>query len=158
MSGRVALLLGATGLVVLGVIAYGGTRTPGPEGARGPATRAPDERVRVEVLNAGGVAGVARTATEELRAAGFDVVQFGNARTFDRDSSVVVDRVGRVDLAEAVARTLGIPNVLSEPDPNLFVEVTVLLGRTWQGREGAGSRRGEAPERAPWDPRGWLGR
>jgi hypothetical protein len=104
------------------------------------------------------VVGLARTATAQLREGGFDVVQFGNARTFDQDSSVVIDRVGRVDLAEAVANALGIPNVLTEPDPNLFVEVTVLLGRTWQGREGVGSRLRESPQRAPWDPRGWLGR
>jgi predicted NBD/HSP70 family sugar kinase len=39
---------------------------------------------------------------------------------------VVIDRVGRPDLAEAVANALGIPNVLTQPDPNLFVDVTVV--------------------------------
>jgi hypothetical protein len=116
------------------------------------------ERVRVEVLNGAGVVGLARAATAQLREAGFDVVQFGNARTFDQDSSVVIDRVGRIELAEAVANALGIPNVLTEPDPNLFVDVTVLLGRTWQEQEGLGSRWREPQKRAPWDPRGWLGR
>jgi hypothetical protein len=157
VSGRGALLIGGVGLVVLGAIAYGGPRVGGAADARQSPAPAPAERVRVEVLNAGGVGGVARTATDQLREAGFDVVQFGNARTFDRDTAVVIDRVGRVDLAEAVAKALGIPNVLTEPDPNLFVDVTVLLGRTWQGREAVGSR-GESAERAPWDPRGWLGR
>jgi hypothetical protein len=116
------------------------------------------ERVRVEVLNGAGVVGLARAATAQLREAGFDVVQFGNARTFDQDSSVVIDRVGRIELAEAVANALGIPNVLTEPDPNLFVEVTVLLGRTWQEQEDVGSRWREPQQRTPWDPRGWLGR
>ena len=117
----------------------------------------PTERVRVEVLNAGGVAGQARWATLELRGIGFDVVHFGNADRFDRVSSVVVDRVGRPELARAVADALGITSVSSEPDPNLFVDVTVLLGREWRGAEATVTDH-EAPQREPWDPRGWIGR
>ena len=50
-----------------------------------------DGRVTVEVLNAGGVSGMARAATVALRSAGFDVVSFGNASSFDQVESVVVD-------------------------------------------------------------------
>ena len=91
----------------------------------------PRERVRVEVLNAGGVAGMARTATELLRDAGFDVVEFGNADAFDRDSSVVLARLGRVDLASMVADALAIPTFHDEPDSTAYVDITVLLGSTW---------------------------
>jgi len=152
----VGLVLSLGALVGLGALVYRGVTSAG-----GPLDReaitAPAERVRVEVLNAGGVSGVAREATVSLRGAGYDVVHFGNARAFDREASVVIDRVGRPDLAGAVANALGIGNVLTEPDPNLFVDVTVLLGRTWSGPTGA-SAAGESPQRAPWDPRGWLGR
>jgi hypothetical protein len=82
----------------------------------------------------------------------------GNADSFDRDSTVVIDRVGREELAEGVANALGIRNVLSQPDPDLFVDVTVLLGRDWAERAGRADAYGAPPERAPWDPRGWLGR
>ncbi|MCY4648093.1 MAG: LytR C-terminal domain-containing protein [Gammaproteobacteria bacterium] len=91
----------------------------------------PRERVRVEVLNGGGVAGMARTATELLRDAGFDVVEFGNADAFDRDSSVVLARLGRVDLASMVADALAIPTFHDEPDSTAYVDITVLLGSTW---------------------------
>lgn len=158
MSARGLSLVVGVAVLAAGIVAYAAGRGTGNGEGEPPPFRAPEERVRVEVLNAGGVAGLARQATDELREAGFDVVQFGNARAFDRDSSVVVDRVGRVELAEAVAKALGIPTVLSEPDPNLFVDVTVLLGRSWQGREGPGARWREPPPRAPWDPRGWLER
>jgi len=126
-------------------------------GQTGLPVDAPGERVRVEVLNAGGVTGMAGDATERLRDVGFDVVQWGNARSFDQDSTVVIDRVGRLDLAQGVANAMGIHNVRSEPDSNLYVDVTVLLGRDWSGLVGEVSPTRSAPARAPWDPRGWLG-
>ncbi|MEX2465738.1 MAG: LytR C-terminal domain-containing protein [Gemmatimonadota bacterium] len=91
----------------------------------------PDVRVRVEVLNGGGVSGAARSATDLARGAGFDVVYFGNASSFDRVESEVVDRVGRPEFAAAVAEVLGIDNVRSDPDPDLYVDVSVVLGSGW---------------------------
>lgn len=100
---------------------------PPDEVIRSPGT----ERITVEVRNAGGVDGMARAATERLRSAGFDVVGIGNAARFDQEESVVIDRVGRPESAADVARALGIDRVESEPDPNLFVDVTVRLGSEW---------------------------
>lgn len=88
-------------------------------------------RITVEVRNAGGVDGMARTATDHLRKAGFDVVGIGNADRFDQEESVVIDRVGRLESATDVAWALGIDSVRSEPDPNLYVDVTVRLGSKW---------------------------
>lgn len=115
-------------------------------------------RVRVEVLNVGGVTGMAGGATRKLREAGFDVVDFGDSRPFDPGRpSEIVDRVGRTDIATAVAEVLGIDNVQSDPDPNLYVDVSVLLGSEWAGRdEGTEEDQSEAAE-AWWDPRGWFG-
>ncbi len=119
----------------------------------------PRERVRVEVLNAGGVAGMAREATEVLRDAGFDVVEFGNADAFDRDSSLVLARLGRVDLASMVADALAIPTYQDEPDSTAYVDVTVLLGSIWDpsiliAREAA--RTQETVAAPPPEP-GWRG-
>lgn len=122
-----------------------------------PAERWTGERVRVEVLNAGGVTGMAREGMEVLREAGFDVVEFGNAASFDPERpSEVIDRVGRAEIAQAVATAIGIDNVLSDPDPNLFVEVTVVVGRDWVGLEGIGITEPVAGEDAWWDPRTWF--
>lgn len=88
-------------------------------------------RVRVEVLNAGGEPGMARLATEHLRDLGFDVVYFGNAEAFDQDSTVVLDRSGKPEMARAVVAALEATTVRTEPDENLYLDVTVLLGRDW---------------------------
>lgn len=99
-----------------------------------PPIPAPGQRVRVQVLNAGGVRGVAGAAREELRDAGFDVVDYGNAASFDRETSVVILRAGPVEDARRVARTLGIASLEVALDTLLLAEVTVLLGSTWRTR------------------------
>ena len=91
----------------------------------------PREPVRVDVFNAGGVEGMGRAATDILRDAGFNVYGPYNASAFDRDSSVVLARLGRVDLASMVADALAIPAYQDEPDSTAYVDVTVLLGSTW---------------------------
>lgn len=108
------------------------------------------DRVRVEVLNAGGVRGMAAEVRDELRDEGFDVVHYGNASRFDREDSVVLLRSGEAGTAHAVAAVLGIRDVRSEPDSTLLVEVTVLLGSSWgqEARDRAeGDRSGITPPR-----------
>ncbi|HUF11486.1 MAG TPA: LytR C-terminal domain-containing protein [Longimicrobiales bacterium] len=95
-------------------------------------------RIRVEVLNAAGVAGLARQAMQHLRERGFDVVYIGNAGSFEQDSTVVVARTADVDAARRVARALGTDSVVVDPDPQLYVDATVRLGRNWP-------RTGESP-------------
>ena len=132
------------GLMLLGVVLATGVFIgsaisqwkPLPEQERSVApTRNPTTntmgRIRVEVLNAGGEAGMARLATDRLRDQGFDVVYFGNAEAFGQDSTVVLDRSGRLEAARAVGELLGATSILSEPDSNLYLDVTVLLGREW---------------------------
>lgn len=113
------------------------------------------ERIRVEVLNAGGRKDMARRATELLRNQGFDVVYFGNAERFDQTASNVLDRVGRMDAARAVAHALGIRSVERELDRNLYLDVTVRLGSDWEpAAVPSAGVRGE--RRAWWDVRRFL--
>ena len=63
------------------------------------------------------------------------MVSYGNAASFDRDSSAVLDRVGRPEWARDVATALGIRSVESEQDTNLYVDVSVVLGRDWAAQE-----------------------
>lgn len=99
---------------------------------RDSVARAPSgPRVRVEVLNATGRAGLARRVTERLRAQGFDVVYFGNAGGPKQDSTVVLDRSGRVGAAAAVARALGTGRVQRRAGAPPDLDVTVVLGLDW---------------------------
>jgi hypothetical protein len=118
-------------------------------GGRGEMTRhpipAPGNRIRVEVLNAGGVPGVAAVVRDELRDAGFDVVHYGNASSFGQEGSSVLLRSGDASAAQAVADRLGIEQVRVEHDPTLLVEVTVLLGSGWRPRDAQDATPGRNP-------------
>lgn len=111
---------------------------------RGPSTRAPQAvrqrvdaeapagvRIRVEVLNATRVRGLARRATMHLRDRGFDVVTVGTSRDV-RDSTLVLDRSGHADWAGLVARALGGARVEPALDSSRYLDVTVLIGATWR--------------------------
>ncbi|MBR9988386.1 MAG: LytR C-terminal domain-containing protein [Gemmatimonadetes bacterium] len=87
---------------------------------------------RVEVLNGSGRAGMARAVTQRLRSAGFDVLFFGNAPASAGDSSTVIARSGNDAIARAVAGHLGITRITSEPDTDLHLDATVILGRDFQ--------------------------
>ncbi len=92
---------------------------------------APTERVRVEVLNATHVHGLARRATRYLRDRGFDVVSSGTTKE-QRDTTLVLDRANHPVWAGRVARAFGGARVESRPDTLRYVDVTVLLGATWR--------------------------
>ncbi len=125
------LVLSGGGILLGSLVSQRSGETPGPE--QPVVMGRPKGRVRVEVLNASGVTGVAGDATRSLRGAGFDVVGFGNAGTYSEEPSVVMDRVGMMEAARLVAQILGIGQVRSEPDSTLFVDVTVRLGPDWTG-------------------------
>jgi hypothetical protein len=91
--------------------------------------QAPRERIRVEVLNGAGIAGLAREVTEQLRSEGFDVVHYGNAQRGGVDSTAVLDRIGDRQAAEAVASALGVGRIQTALDTALYLEATVILGR-----------------------------
>lgn len=107
------------------------------------------ERIRVEVLNAGGRNGMARRATDLLRRRGFDVVYFGNAESFGQERSRVLDRIGRLDAARRVSDALGIADVERRLDRNLYLDVTVRLGSDWEPADAS------SPEPTPDSTEWW---
>lgn len=90
------------------------------------------ERVSVEVLNGAGAKGAAARVSDQLRAMGFDVKTFGNARDFDNERTVLLDRSGREGAAQAIADSLGGLPVRSEPAPELYLDATLILGPDWE--------------------------
>lgn len=90
--------------------------------------------IRVEVLNGSGVVKAGLGLAEALRDQGFDVVSIGNADRSDYEETLVLDRVGRLDYAAAVAEELDVEPAFLQKNRDLLLEVTVILGRDRAGR------------------------
>ncbi len=146
----IALLFGVVGAFLASLWLEIRRETPAAQMA--PAGLWEGRNIRVEVLNGAGVHDLAMRATARLRDQEFDVVYYGNAADFEQDSSVAIARLDSVEPARRVADALGLHRVVHEPDRNLYLDVTVILGSDWQ--EGTG-------EAAAVEARGlplWWGR
>ena len=136
MNRRTVRRLGVAGIAVLltgGVLLARGVRGGG-ETRRAPppdASARDGTRIKVEVLNATDVRGLARRATFFLRDRGFDVLYTGTAPG-SLDSTVVLDRSGHPERARRVAEALGGARVETRPDSSRYLDVTVMLGRSWR--------------------------
>ena len=86
-------------------------------------------RIKVEVLNATKVRGLARRATLYLRDRGFDVVAVGTSRQ-QQASTLVLDRSGHPEWAALAAKALH-AKVESRPDSSGYLDITVLVGGDW---------------------------
>ena len=94
-----------------------------------------DMNVKIAVMNGCGRSGLASAAVKEIRRRGYDVVNGmgGNADSFDYDTSVIVDRRGMGEKAQALARSFGITLVVDQRshDPYMVEDMVVILGRDW---------------------------
>ena len=90
--------------------------------------------VQIDVLNGCGVSGTGQKMTSYLRAAGYDVVDMGNYKTFDVKRSLVIDRSGNAEIAKRIALDLGIDptNIIQEISPEYFVTASVVLGKDFK--------------------------
>ena len=81
-------------------------------------------------MNATRTTGLARRATRWLRDRGFDVVEVGTTRDL-LDTTLVIDRSGHPDWAQRAARAMGGARVEARPDTSRYLDLTVLVGRSW---------------------------
>jgi hypothetical protein len=87
-------------------------------------------RVTVEVLNASGKPGLARTAVRVLRRAGIDVITFGTAPASlgTLDSTRIAVQRAAPGVGQRVRRALGVGRVEIRLDSTRLLDARVLLG------------------------------
>jgi len=91
-------------------------------------------KIRVEVLNGCGTTGIADKLTDYLRRCSFDVVNIGNYRSFEVETSIIIDRTGNIYYAEQVALAMGLSeeNIISQVNKEYLLDVSVILGKDYQ--------------------------
>ena len=105
----------------------------GDQAASGSAVDASASVSRVDsisVRNGAGVAGVATTAADKLKEAGFNVVDSGNADTFDYPYTVVIyDDASKAQKAQQIADTLGAGVFLNDGTYSFEADFLVVVGQ-----------------------------
>lgn len=91
-------------------------------------------KIKIEVLNGCGIAGVAEKLTDYLRTSGFDVVKLGNYRSFQIENSIVIARNEKIQNAERVAVASGLSpeSVIQQKNPEYLLDVTFILGKDYK--------------------------
>lgn len=89
--------------------------------------------IQVDVRNGCGISGVADRFTDFLRAKGFDVAEYGNYISSEVDETLVIDRIGNMANAYAVAKSLGVKkeNVIQQLNKDYFIDVSVIIGKDY---------------------------
>ena len=100
--------------------------------------------IRVQVLNGCGVRGIADHFADFLREQQFDVVEIGNYRSFNVDSSFILDRsVLNMVYGKKLAAVLGISLTRVQPKINsdLQLEATLIIGKDFRSLKGYSTKR-----------------
>ena len=90
--------------------------------------------IRIAIFNGCGASQLAARMTKKARRLGLDVIDEGNADSFEYSYSMTIDRVGDLDKARRVADILGIPHYIQQVSEDQFrlEEVSVIIGRDYQ--------------------------
>ena len=98
-----------------------------------PVVQPVKQKSQIEVLNGCGVSGIAKNTMIYLRKADFDVVYMGNYKNFDVPNSMVIDRIGKKEIALKIAGLLGITpdQVKIEIDQSIQVDASIILGKDY---------------------------
>lgn len=92
----------------------------------------------VEILNGSGVTGLARGAAPVLQSFGFRVARVANADHHGYAATEVIDRRGRLEVAQRVADLMECGTARTVPhaeaDADSEIDVTVILGGDFNGR------------------------
>jgi len=102
-----------------------------------PLGEAPEEPivlkdVRVQVLNGCGLQGAAQRVAGVLRLQGYDVTEVGNASSFDYETTMVLDRLGKGGRAGEVGVALGVEYVIIQRVEGSPFDATVIVGRDFR--------------------------
>lgn len=92
--------------------------------------------VTLEVLNGTNVGGLARRAANVFQSYGYDVGLVANADNAEYERTVVLDRKGRLEVAQRVANLIRCQRVYSrlEETIDMSIDVTIILGTDFDGR------------------------
>ncbi len=86
---------------------------------------------QIQVLNGCGKGGAAEQFRNFLTDQGFDIIEFGNAPSWNYSRTIVVARTANEPVARDLAKVLQTDNLIHLFDPLAMVDATVFIGRDY---------------------------
>lgn len=87
---------------------------------------------QIQVLNGSGRSGQAEVFRAYLTEQGFDVIESGNARSWNYEHTLVLARTASDTIARNLARVLGTKRIVHLQHPASLVEATVIIGKDYK--------------------------
>jgi hypothetical protein len=87
---------------------------------------------QIQILNGCGKPGAAEVFRSALTDLGFDVIEFGNAKTWNYENTMVISRSGTDRIASDLAKVLCTPYLIHLTHPESLVEATVVIGKDYE--------------------------
>ncbi|MFC1584620.1 LytR C-terminal domain-containing protein [Fibrobacterota bacterium] len=89
---------------------------------------------QIQVLNACGFPGAAEAMRNFLTDKGFDIVEFGNADSWNYAETIVVARTENTAIARDLARILSLDTFVLLTDSSRMVDATIYVGKDYYKR------------------------
>jgi len=87
---------------------------------------------QIQILNGCGKGGAAEQFRDFLTEQGFDIIEFGNAPSWNYSRTLVVARTANEPVARDLAKVLQTENLIHLFDPLAMVDATVFIGRDYE--------------------------
>lgn len=87
---------------------------------------------QIQILNGCGKSGAAEQFRNYLTDRGFDIIEFGNAGSWNYAHTLVIARTANEPVARDLARVLETDNLIHLSDPLALVDATVIIGKDYE--------------------------
>jgi hypothetical protein len=87
---------------------------------------------QIQILNGCGKPGAAESFRNYLTDQGFDIIEFGNAASWNYAQTIVVARTANEPVARDLAKVLNTENLIHLFDPLAMVDATVFIGKDYE--------------------------
>ena len=87
---------------------------------------------QIQILNGCGKPGAAESFRNYLTDQGFDIIEFGNAASWNYAHTIVVARTANEPVARDLAKVLNTENLIHLFDPLAMVDATVFIGKDYE--------------------------
>lgn len=87
---------------------------------------------QIQVLNGCGKPGAAELFRNFLTDQGFDIIEFGNAASWNYAHTLVVARTDNLPVARDLAKVMGTDKLVHLFDPLAMVDATVFVGKDYE--------------------------